>query len=302
MLEKYLGNIPIKELYKDLFKPGMKKAGDALATVLDGANLILLPLKLLNEKSKIYFQKNLERYSEKLNNNTELTSTKVPQYVGLPIIDKLTYLDQNELAETFINLLTKASFDETLKLVHPTYISILNNLSADEAKILFHFKDSLRIPFVDFYVHRYVEKFEKPEFYDDKGIKSREQIKQMIDYSTQNKEDVYIKAAWTLTGIENSIELMFSENIDLYIENLEHNGLISYERDIINKDDLETYDRLIDVDYKSQKEKIEKQISEYDGDDFKLELDIRKAYIEFTTLGKGFIEVCIKEIEQNEIK
>lgn len=149
MLEKYLGNIPIKELYKDLFKPGMQKAGSALATVLDGANLILLPLKLLNEKSKIYFDKNLEKYSEKLNNNKELTPTQVPQYVGLPIIDKLTYLDQNELAETFINLLTKASFDETLKLVHPTYISILNNLSADEAKILFHFKDNRRIPFVD---------------------------------------------------------------------------------------------------------------------------------------------------------
>lgn len=296
MLEKYLGNIPIKELYKDLFKPGMQKAGSALATVLDGANLILLPLKLLNEKSKIYFEKNLEKYSEKLNNNKELTPTQVPQYVGLPIIDKLTYLDQNELAETFINLLTKASFDETLKLVHPTYISILNNLSADEAKILFHFKDNKRIPFVDFYIHRYVEKIEKPEFFDDKGMKSWEQLKQMIDYSTQNKEDLFIKAAWNLTGIENSVDLMFPENIDIYIENLEQNGLISFEREILNKEDLEIYDRLIDNDYKNQKEKIEKEISSYDGDDFKLELNIRKAYIEFTTLGKGFIEACIKEI------
>ncbi|WP_052467103.1 Abi-alpha family protein [Psychroserpens damuponensis] len=297
MLEKYLGNIPIKDLYKDLFKPGMKKAGEALETVLDGANLILLPLKLINSKSKIYFEKNLEKYSDKLNKNTELTPTQVPQYVGLPIIDKLTYLDQNELAETFINLLTKASFDETLKLVHPSYISILNNLSADEAKILFHFKNSKRIPFIDFYIHRYVEKFEKPNFHDNKGTKTKEQLKQMIDYSTQNKEDVYLKAAWNLTGIENSVSLIFPENIDIYIENLEQNGLISYERETLNKYDLEVYDKLENVDYKNQKGKIEKEISDYKGDEFKLELNTRKAYIEFTTLGKGFIDACIKEIE-----
>src|SRR5690606_27372458 len=162
------------ELYKDLFKPGMKKAGEALETVLDGANLILLPLKLLNSKSRIYFQKNLNTYSDKLNNVTELNSTKVPQYVGLPIIDKLTYLDQNELAEAFINLLAKASFDETLKLVHPTYITILNNLSADEAKILFNFKNNQRIPFIDFYIHRFVEKFKKPDFMNTEGVKTKQ--------------------------------------------------------------------------------------------------------------------------------
>ena len=296
MLEKYLKNIPVKVLYKDLFKPGMQKAGEVLETVLDGANLILLPLKLLNAKSKIYFENNLEKYSDKLNNNTELTPTQVPQYVGLPIIDKLTYLDQNELAETFINLLTKASFDETLKLVHPSYISILNNLSADEAKILFHFKNSKRIPFLDFYIHRYKEKFEKPDFFNEKGMKSREQLKQIVDYSTQDKQDVFIKAAWNLTGIENSVDLMFPENIDIYIDNLKQNGLIFFERKVITKNDDKIYDRLIN-DYKNIKEEIEKETPEYNLNDFQYKLNTRKAYIGFTTLGKGFIDACIKEIE-----
>ena len=67
MIEKYLDKIPVNELYNDLFKPGMKKAGEALETVLDGANLILLPLKLLNSKSKVFFQKNIEKYSDKIN-------------------------------------------------------------------------------------------------------------------------------------------------------------------------------------------------------------------------------------------
>lgn len=296
MLEKYFENIPIKELYKDLFKPGMKKAGEALETVLDGANLILLPLKLINSKSRVYFEKNLNTYSEKLNKNTELNATKVPQYVGLPIIDKLTYLDQNELAEAFINLLTKASFDETLKLVHPTYITILNNLSADEAKILFNFKNKDRIPFIDFYLHRFVEKFKKPDFMDKEGVKTKEQIKQMIDYSTQNKEDLYIKSSWNLTGIEKHLDLMFPENIDIYIENLQQNGLISFEREKINKEDLNKYEKLIDEDYKKVKEDTEKAISEFDKSEFEIELDTRKGYIEFTELGKGFINACIKDI------
>ena len=296
MVEKYLKNIPLKELYKDLFKPGMKKAGEALETVLDGANLILLPLKLLNSKSRVYFQKNLNTYSDKLNNVTELNSTKVPQYVGLPIIDKLTYLDQNELAEAFINLLTKASFDETLKLVHPTYITILNNLSADEAKILFNFKNTQRIPYIDIYIHRFVEKFKKPDFMNKEGVKTKQQVLEMIEYGTQNKEDLYIKSSGNLTGIEKHLDLIFPDNINIYIENLQQNGLISFEREKINREDLNTYDKLIDEDYKDLKKEAEKAISEFDNSQFKIELDIRKGYIEFTELGKGFIKACIKDI------
>lgn len=296
MVEKYLKNIPIKELYRDLFKPGMKKAGEALETVLDGANLILLPLKLLNSKSRIYFQRNLNTYSDKLNNVRELNSTKVPQYVGLPIIDKLTYLDQNELAEAFINLLAKASFDETLKLVHPTYITILNNLSADEAKILFNFKNTIRIPFIDIYIHRFVEKFKKPDFMNTEGVKTKQQLLEMIDYGTQNKEDLYIKSSGNLTGIEKRLDLIFPENIDIYIENLQQNGLISFERERINREDLNKYDKLIDEDYKDIKKDAEKAISEFDNSQFEVKLDIRKGYIEFTELGKGFIKACIKDI------
>ncbi|MEH1009440.1 Abi-alpha family protein [Winogradskyella sp. ECml5-4] len=297
MIEKYLEKIPVKELYDDLFKPGMKRAGEALETVLDGANLILLPLKLLNSKSRVYFQKNLNQYSDKLNKAENLNPTQVPQYVGLPIIDKLTYLDENELAETFINLLTKASFEETLSLVHPAYISILNRLSVDEAKILFHFKNQSRIPFIDIYIHRYIENIKKPDFFDKKGVKSKAQIKQMIDYSTQDKQSTSLKAAWNLTGIENQVELLFPKNIDIYIENLELNGLISFERKLHSKSDEVHYDKLINEDYKEVKDKIESSLSEFEKTEFEAELDIRKCFIEFTELGRGFLLACIKEIE-----
>ncbi|RXR15970.1 DUF4393 domain-containing protein [Flavobacterium amnicola] len=292
-IEKYLNKLPVNELYKDLFKPGMQKAGTALETVIDGANLILLPLKLLNAKSKVYFERNLEIYSEKLNVENDLTLTQVPQYVGLPIIDKLTYLDQNELAEAFINLLTKASYEETLKLVHPAFISILNNLSADEAKILYTFKNTDKIPFIDLYIRRYIETFEKP---DENGAKTKEGLKKLIDYTFQEKQDTFLKYAWNLTGIQNEVELLFPENIDIYLENLELNGLIQFERELHSKSLLEKYQQLLEHDHFETYEKLKKVIEE-NTSDFKLEINIRKGYIEFTELGKAFLEACIKELK-----
>lgn len=300
LVEKFLENIPISEFYKDLFKPGMKKAGEALSTVIDGANLILLPLKLVNSKSRIYFDNNLKKYSDKINSNSEYTLTQVPQYVGLPILDKLTYLNDNELSETFINLLTKASFEETLKFVHPSYLSILERLSADEAKILFHYKNQQFIPHIDLYIHRYIEKYKKPDHFDEKGHKNKEQLTAMIDYTTQDKESVFIKYTQNLTAMEKQIELIFPENIQLYIENLELNGLIKFERKLHNKNYLKNYEDLINVDYKEIYENLKqnlKEINEDETQEISVEVDVRKGYIEFTELGKGFINACIKEIE-----
>ncbi|QCT02286.1 hypothetical protein E6C60_1570 [Paenibacillus algicola] len=65
---KVSGTGLIKEIYTDLAQPGVKQVGLALETVLDLCNTILLPAKILNEKSKIVFTNNLERYKEKVKN------------------------------------------------------------------------------------------------------------------------------------------------------------------------------------------------------------------------------------------
>ncbi|WP_367755235.1 DUF4393 domain-containing protein [Flavobacterium sp. WC2430] len=293
-MELKILNLPTKEIYKDLFQPGMTKVGEALSTVLDSANLILLPLKLINQRSKLYFDVNIKRYSEKLE-NPNLTLTQVQPYVGLPILEKLTYLEQNELSESFLNLLAKASFEETSNLVHPAFITILNNLSADEAKILFHYYLKDRIPLIELYIRRYKEEIKKP----DEEAKTRDNIKRLIDYSFQDREEVFIEYAKNLTGIENEVDLIFPKNIDLYIDNLYHNGLIEFERNLINKNDLDKYEELITKDYKKIHEKLENQLDEIrnekNNEDLVLEIEIRKQSIKFTNLGKSFIKACIVE-------
>jgi hypothetical protein len=247
---------------------------------------------LLNEKARINYDLNLKIYSEKLNQSSN-TLTQVQPYVGLPIIEKLTQIGQNELSECFINLLTKASFEETANLVHPAFITILNNLSADEAKILFYYHKKARIPYLNFYIHRYKEEIQKLE---DSNVKSSQNLKHMIDYTFQDREAVYIPFRERLTGIENEVELIYPKNISLYLDNLHHNGLIEFENKLINKNDLEKYDSLLSTDYSDihsdLKKLLEEAQSKSDGN-LKFEEQIRKESIKFTSLGKSFIEACI---------
>ena len=54
---------------------------------------------------------------------------------------------------------------------------------------------------------------------------------------------------------------------------------------------------MINEDYVEEQKFVENLLSEFDETEYKAELDIRKCYIEFTELGRGFLKACIKEIE-----
>jgi hypothetical protein len=279
-MELKIFDIPTKEIYKDLLHPGLKKAGEALATVLDSANLILLPLKLANERSKIYFNDNLKRYEEKLK-KIDAQPTSVPLYIGLPVIDKLTYISNNDLAEAFLNLLTKASYDRTMNLAHPSFVQILNNFSIDEARILNYCKAHTHIPLIDIYLKK------------KKKAKDPNDLKSMID---DLGSGVHFKHSWNLTGLEKEVDLIFPENIDLYLENLLHNGIIERETDYYDRNDDPIYEKLINVVYRNLYEDIEEQLKELSikGEN-SLTYYTNKAMFKFTELGRRFLEACISD-------
>ncbi len=286
-------DLPTKEIYTDLFKPGMQKVGKALSTVLDAGNLILLPLKLLNEKSKIYFRDNIKKYSDNLDAKN-LTPTQVPPYVGLPILDKLTYLERGELADSFINLLTKASFEETQGLTHPVFISILNNLSTDEARILFHSKSKNTIPLINIYIHRYPKDISADNSKTDREVRSRAELKKMITYAFQDRGSDALRYAWNLTNLPKEVTLIFPENVDIYIENLIHNGLIYIEENAHYHSDITDYERLEKHTYKNVYEQLDSIIKEMtvESEDT-CDVETRRGCIKFTEIGKKFIEACI---------
>ncbi|MFT2008639.1 DUF4393 domain-containing protein [Pontibacter sp. 13R65] len=295
MLDKFLDEIPTGKMYEDLLQPSFKNVGEALGTLFSMGNLMLLPLKFHEQKARAKFDANLKRYAKKLEASLAEEICEVPPYVGLPILDKLTYLDQHELSEAFINLLTKASTKATLNLAHPSFINTLNNLCADEAKILFQYKHKESIPRIDLYI--------KKQYSAGQGAVLPFNPEVTLLAGEQHltpAQEVHTKVAWNLTGVEVFVELDFPENIDVYIENLEKLGIIALETEVLLKKDLETFKHLEHEIYYANILKSQQWVEALNQkhQDVLYCLYNKKGYYYFTEYGKMFMKACIKELNE----
>ena len=126
----------LRLIYRDLAQPGVKQTGKALETILGLGNTFLIPLRLLNEKASLVFRANMEKYRVALKEVPSESIQEVPPEVGVPILDRLTYVNDQALSEMFVNLLAKASQTQNADQAHPAFISIIDNLCPDEALLL----------------------------------------------------------------------------------------------------------------------------------------------------------------------
>ena len=139
----------IHEVYGDLFKPGVRQVGKALDTVLGLGNTILLPVAWGNERVRIASNANLERYRRKMEDIPEDGVCPVPPEVGVPILEKLSYVTNEQLSEMYIELLAKASQKESANVAHPSFVNIINNISPDEAIFMRSIRYTDFIPYVE---------------------------------------------------------------------------------------------------------------------------------------------------------
>jgi hypothetical protein len=126
----------IKELYGDLAKPGVQQVGSAIGGILGLGNTILYPLHLANGYTDSALKKNLEIFRSKLENIPIENITSVSAEIGVPILEKLTYVVDATISDMFIELLAKASNNETVSFAHPNFIKILEAISPDEANFV----------------------------------------------------------------------------------------------------------------------------------------------------------------------
>ncbi|WP_342087167.1 DUF4393 domain-containing protein [Dyadobacter sp. OTU695] len=268
IVDKALDKIPVDKVYEDLAQAGLQKAGRALADIIEVVTLPLLPLLHAKKRVVVYLDSNLRQYEEKLNEKRKEPS-KVPAFLGVPILQKLTFLSQGELAEAFINLLTNASFDDSIHKVHPAFISTLSDLSRDEAVILQSLKTKKSIPCIDMEVH-FMEQHDAGRYAFTRTPLSR------------------------LTGFEKTLALHFPNNIELYLRNLERLGIFAFRNDALaNRDD--DYRQLEDYyseDIGTMKD-IAAQQSEKEGRQF--EAKIVRLIFEITPFGRDFIQACLSD-------
>lgn len=183
----------LPQVYTDLAQPGVKAVGQALGTVLELSSTILLPLKLINEKAKLLFAKRMNEYKEKLESIPEEKRAKVAPELGTPILDKLTYTANEEIARLFTNLLTNASNEDRANLAHPSFVSMIERLSPDEARILSAMKKSDDILYCDF-----------------DGVLA----------------DAYTPILKHVTAIQKYVTLQYPQNELAYLSNLESMGIL----------------------------------------------------------------------------
>ena len=135
------------ELYGDLAKPGVSQAGKALGTVIGLGNTVLWPIALINGKADTALKANLELYRRKMEDVPLSEVTEVRPELGVPIAERLSFVADGRLAQLYVNLLAKASTRDGCALAHPGFVSIIENLSPDEAVLLGNLRsmDVLRI-------------------------------------------------------------------------------------------------------------------------------------------------------------
>ncbi len=186
----------VEKTYDDLVSPANKKLGTALSTVIDLGNTILWPVKWANERVRIFFESNLRKYEKKLSEIPEEKITPAPSELSFPILERFTYVSNNDISNAFVKLLTSASSTDTISLAHPGFVAIIDRLSPDEAKILNYFKGAEAIP------------------------------KLTLSFYDSDEMSTYVTAFHDYTGLEKKIELLFASNIGIYFDNLTSLGLI----------------------------------------------------------------------------
>jgi hypothetical protein len=255
----------IEKIYGDIAKPGFEKAGSALETVIDLSNTILLPIKLLNETSRLRFNSYMKKFKNKVESIENEKICPIPPEIGIPIIDNLTYTTNEEIADLFLNLLTTASSTETVQNAHPSFVQIIKNLSFDEARIIKYIHAQLlkHIDYLPFITIR-------ATFKDKKGF---------LDYYKGT------------TALEDFAKLEYHDNISLYIDNLISLGILKGSNE-------KTFKMAPTPSYEEIKEIYKEHIRLIEEDKEIIEsIEIIKGYYQLTELGKFFIIACSLKAE-----
>lgn len=204
----------IKQIYMDLAHPCLKLVGEALGAVAEYCTSFFVhPLQIKNGKDKLLFTKRMNEYAHKLEQISEENRWEVQPDIGVPILKRLLYTTNDDIADLFTTLLANASNFEMIYTAHPSFVGIISRLSPDEARIIKYLPNNgLVIPYCDFKGY-----FEGE--YESSPLRER------------------------LTMIPQDIDLIYPNNSKAYFENLVSLGIL-VDRKGSYVPDLSKYDRI----------------------------------------------------------
>ena len=123
------------EIYKDMLQPAVREMGNSLATVAKAVNIALSPLEAGvwgYDKIKEWLSIRVTRI---LSDRKVKNVTEPPLSIAGPLVHNLLFAkDEPELKELYASLLSSAM--DSCGAVHPAFVSIIQQLTPDEAMIL----------------------------------------------------------------------------------------------------------------------------------------------------------------------
>lgn len=242
-------------IYGDLAQPSVKAIGSTIGTLLEFSTLWHLKLKLKNEKEKAQFKHHLDQYNAKLENVPEEELIEVNPQIGVPILERLSYTTNEELADLFTTLLKKASSSSTVNEAHPRFINAIEGLTVDEARIIKHLYGKVRIASVTFRV------------------------------KTTDADGGFTDVVKNATMLK-FVNLDFPQDIGLYIANLISLGILEHHTDLMLPETA-LYNQLVEkYDYNSYVQNLQHE-SNFAS------IDIKRGIYEITDYGQRFISAVI---------
>lgn len=245
----------LSQIYTDLAKPSVQAIGQTLGTVFESCASILLPLKLHNEKCRLNLKHELDEYQKKLEDVPENKRCEVHPQLGIPVLDKLTYITNDEIADMFTTLLANASNSDMVETAHPSFVSMIERMSTDEARLLKYLKGESGIPYCNFNGH----------------VKEGEGFRTLYDH---------------VTLLDNEVSFTFPQNIGAYLANFVSLGILK-DMSPVYKVDKTVYNKIRDkYNLKQLEAKLVPNV-------FK-SISVDESYFEITDFGRLFIKACIK--------
>lgn len=243
------------QVYDDLAQPSVKAVGNALGTVFEFSTSFLLPVKLLNEKFKLNFTKRLNEYKEKLEQIPEEKQCEVHPQIGTPIIEKLSYTTNDEIADMFTTLLANASNVDMVNTAHPSFVNMIERMSPDEARLLSY-------------------------------LKGKEDIQYCVFNGNTSNGNGFVTLLDNVTMLDDEVVFSFPQNIGAYLANFVSLGIIK---------DMNGQYRMDKTIYNKIKDKYNlKQLEAQLVPNSFQSISVEESYYLITDFGKLFIKACIK--------
>lgn len=124
----------VNKAYDDLLAEPAKEGGKALTDIVRALRLFAFPIQLFAAA-----QSRLAEFCERVRKRVpEERQIEASPSTAIPILLALRYMeDDNPLTEMYLSLLSKAIDKEGVGDVHPAFSKIIEQLSPDEAMILY---------------------------------------------------------------------------------------------------------------------------------------------------------------------